>query len=42
MVPERTNTFFFDVFFRLILLIVPLSETRTFSVSGSVMYCRSC
>src|SRR5215471_7370395 len=42
MVPERTKTFFFEVFFKLTLLMVPLSNTSTWSVSGSVMYCRSC
>src|SRR5262249_13304932 len=42
IVPERTNTFFLEAFFRLILLMVPLSETSTLSVSGRVMYWRSC
>src|SRR5215471_21509100 len=42
IVPERTNTFLFEVFFKLTLLMVPLSNTSTCSVSGNVMYWRSC
>src|SRR5215468_1930941 len=42
IVPERTNTLLFEAFFKLTLLMVPLSKTRTCSVSGSVMYWRTC
>src|SRR5215467_8721323 len=42
IVPERTKTLLLEAFLRLSLLMLPLSKTSTCSVSGRVMYWRTC